>query len=343
MRPLIALRTIIVWCIICFPFLLIAQEESRAGKINGVSIWSDSTSRTVEDFNFLEGSNASWVAFHPLGLVNDSEVGVEFDYTGTWECSSFDGLANNIRISKELGYMVFIKPHLLLKYTTSGAWVGDLKLSNNSSENAFRETYLNYIIELAKLCDSLEVEMLSLGTEMTKFVEDNPGYWQELIDSTTANYYGLITFSANFDAYQKYFYWDQMDIIGIDAYFTLNKSENADLNACREDWIPIAETIEQFSKACKKPVLFTEYGYMSADKCAYRPFEQQSANVNLVAQANAYRALFDTFWHEPWFGGGFSWIWGYDNTLPENYDNVGYSPQNKPAQNIISKYYKIYR
>ena len=58
-----------------------------------------------------------------------------------------------------------------------------------------------------------------------------------------------------------------------------------------------------------------------------------------MAQANAYRAVFDVFWNKPWFAGGFSWFWLFDNDQPENYDNISFSPQNKPAERIISKVY----
>ena len=281
-------------------FLLIAkinyaQHWSQPTKMNGVSIWSDTTKRSKEDFDFLEVSNANWVAFHPFGFVHDDTSGVIFDLDSTWECTSFDGLINNITISKNLGYSVFIKPHLILEYEKPGAWVGNLMLSEEASEFAFKRTYADYIISLAKIADSTGVDMLSLGTELSSFTMKNHDYWAALMDSVEYYYNGLVTYCANFDAYKDYPFWNRMDCIGIDAYFTLDKSENAELDACREGWRPIASEIKEYSIALKKQVVFTEFGYMSASKCAYRPFEQHSGDVNLVAQANAYRALFDVF------------------------------------------------
>ncbi|GAB5419325.1 MAG: hypothetical protein Crog4KO_27540 [Crocinitomicaceae bacterium] len=329
--------------VVFFYLQSIAQEETRELRVNGISIRSDLERRDIADFEFIEASNASWVSFQPNGIVENDSAGVHFDIDTLWECTSFKGLANNIRISKNLGYSVFVKPHLVLAYKKAGSWVGDLKLGKDANWERFKETYAKYIIRLARLSDSLDVEMLSLGTEIEEIPKIDSIYWQTLIDTVRKEFNGKITFCANFDAYKDYPFWEQMDYIGIDAYFSIDNSKNADLGQCREGWKPIAEEIQRFAKGLNKQVLFTEFGYMSVDHCAHRPFEQQSGNVNLVAQANAYRAVFDTFWHQSWFAGGFSWRWYFNHTEVESYDNPFYSPQHKPAANIIAKYYSKYR
>lgn len=323
------------------PFQVIGQELQQ--KVNGISIRSDLERRSEKDFQFVEASNASWVSFQPYGVITEDSAGVDFDIDTLWECTSFEGLKSNISISKKLGYAVFVKPHVIVGYKKSGAWVGDLKLGRESNWDKLKSTYRDYLVRLAQLSDSLDVDLLSLGTEIKELPSEDSLYWQELIDTVRTVYSGKITYCANFDAYESYPFWSQMDYIGIDAYFSITNQKNADLNDCREAWIPIANRIKRISEEFDKKVLFTEFGYMSVDHCAHQPFEQQSGNVNLVAQANAYRAVFDIFWRQPWFAGGFSWRWYFENDEVERYDNPYYTPQNKPAGNLVAKYYLRYR
>ena len=66
------------------------------------------------------------------------------------------------------------------------------------------------------------------------------------------------------------------------------------------------------------------------------------ANVNLEAQANATQAVFETFWEEDWFAGGFVWKWFIYHERSGGIENDRFTPQNKPAQEVIKKYYGIY-
>jgi hypothetical protein len=323
---------------VCF-----GQNTESKNKINGISIWSDVTPRQKQDFAFIEKTNANWVSLQPYGVIWTDTSGVEFDQDTIWECSTNAGLIKNIGILHELGYKIFLKPHLIVKYEKPGVWVGNLKLDSEKKWQIYERSYAKFVTNLASIADSMGVELFSLGTELGTFPEQRTEYWTQLIDSVRSIYSGGLTYCANFDAYHEFPLWEKFDIMGIDAYFTIENAKNPTLDNCRDNWEPIAEKLKAFSNALDKKILFAEFGYHSADYCALKPFGLQSANVNLVAQANAYRAVFDIIWNEPWFVGGFSWIWRFDNDQPENYDNTFYSPQNKPAADIIAKVYQLYR
>ena len=321
--------------------LVFAQHQQR--KMNGVSLWADDVVREAEEFNFLFETNANWVSIQPYGVVSTDSTGVEYFRDDIWETSSYSGLVKYIEILHGKGYKVFLKPHLILKYNKAGAWVGDMKLSSEKKWKIFETTYERYVLSLARLADSMKVELFGVGTEIGGYVLKRKEHCGQLIDSVRSIYKGAITYCANFDAYKKFPFWEKMDVMGIDAYFTISSARTPDLDKCRENWKSIAKKIKEFSELKGKKVLFTEFGYRSADFCALTPFGGNSPNVNLVGQANAYRALFDTFWDKDWFVGGFSWIWRFDNSEPENYDNTNFSPQNKPAGSILSKTYLLYK
>ena len=316
------------------------EEPVKQSRINGISIWSDNEPRTEKDFDFIAETNADWVSFQPYGVLSSDSTGVEYNREDIWECSSFKGLENNIKIAHEKGYKVFVKPHLFLNYEAEGLWVGKLDYDTEAKWKTLEETYFYYLMGLAYISAANEVELLGIGTELGSFAEMRPEFWGELIDSVRSVYPGQLTFCANHDAYESFPHWDKLDLIGIDAYFTIDTSQNPHLDTLRNKWKPIKQQLKTFRSKYNKPLFFAEFGYTSSNYCAYLPFGGHGdGNVNLVAQANAYRALFDTFWDEPWFVGGFSWSWRFDNDQPENYDNIHFTPQNKPAADIVAKWY----
>ncbi len=94
--------------------------------------------------------------------------------------------------------------------------------------------------------------------------------WVELIQNVRKIYKGKLTYAANYDNYQEVDFWDQLDFIGINAYFPL-RSPTEDLPPKTEllakfekNWKNIFTKINQFKKnknLKNKPLLFTELGY----------------------------------------------------------------------------------
>ena len=61
--------------------------------------------------------------------------------------------------------------------------------------------------------------------------------------------------------------------------------------------------------------------------------------LNEQAQANAITALFEVFWKQDWWHGGFLWKW-YPNLSGEKAKrHMDYTPQGKQAEAVIRKWY----
>jgi len=99
--------------------------------------------------------------------------------------------------------------------------------------------------------------------------------------------------------------------------------------------------IKDLSEKYQKQVLFTEYGYRSVDYSGKEPwkYDRSMTEVNLEAQVNASRALYDTFWDKDWFAGGFIWKWFINYEKSGGKDNNQFTPQNKPIEKVIKTYY----
>lgn len=119
-------------------------------------------------------------------------------------------------------------------------------------------------------------------------------------------YNGKLTYAANWDEYSRTTFWEDLDYIGIDAYFPLSEEKTPTVEQLREGWQRWKTTISDVSKAMNKPVIFTEFGYRSMDFTAKKPWlvDRNDEKVNLEGQVNAKKAIFSEFWTEDWFAGG---------------------------------------
>ena len=78
------------------------------------------------------------------------------------------------------------------------------------------------------------------------------------------------------------------------------------------------------------------------DYTAKKPWlvDRNEEAVNLEAQANAKEALFEEFWSEEWFAGGFVWKWFIHHTRAGGPADNRFTPQNKPAEGVIRDYFQ---
>jgi len=83
---------------------------------------------------------------------------------------------------------------------------------------------------------------------------------------------------------------------------------------------------------------------MSCDYTAWRNWENEADRsavaLNLEAQSIAFEALYQSLWNETWFGGGFIWKWYHHYEQAGGLNSKDYTPQGKPVENVIQKWYK---
>ena len=170
-----------------------------------------------------------------------------------------------------------------------------------------------------------------------------PTYWKGLIQKIKKIYKGKITYAENWDTYKNVPFINKLDYIGIDAYFPLAKEQTPTVAVIEKAWKPIKVAIKELNVKYQKPILFTEFGYQSKDFAALEPWNHsKSGTVNLAAQKNALEAIFNQYWNEKWFAGGFLWKW-YDEKNAGGLNDADYTIQNKPAQKLVSDWYKKMR
>jgi len=325
-------------CCIQFSCNSDAQE-----KINGVSFVASRDKVSQAQVNEVLNIHANSAAVMPFGFMREiSSPEIIFDTDRQWFGETSKGAKQYITLLQKNGIKVMIKPQI---WVWRGEFTGTITMESEENWKKLESAYDKFILKYAALAAETGVPILCIGTELEKFVENRPDYWLRLIKKIRAVYKGKLTYAANWDEYKRTPFWKELDYIGIDAYFPLSNSKTPTIAELQEGWQPWKDKITAVAKANDRKVLFTEFGYRSMDYTAKKPWlvANNEDNVNLVAQANAKKAIFNEFWSEDWFAGGYVWKWFIKHDKSGGTSDNRFTPQNKPAQEVIGSHYKAFK
>ena len=233
-----------------------------------------------------------------------------------------------------------LKPQL---WVWRGEFTGHIEMKTEDDWKILEESYSKFILDYALLAEETNSEIYCIGTELNKFISARPGFWKQLIKDVKSTYKGKLTYAENWDTYANVPFWEELDFIGIDAYFPLSEEKHPTRETLISGWKPHKAKVEMLSKRMNRQVLFTEYGYRSMDYTTKEPWDSSRKNnkVNLDAQYIALEVLYDEFWQEEWFAGGFLWKWFHNDEKAGGEYNDRFTPQNKPAESLVSEIYKL--
>ena len=306
-------------------------------KMNGASLVNPPREITTEKMAELRKINVDWVAVIPYAFAQSGLPEVTFNHERQWWGERTEGTGKLISQARECGMKIMLKPHVWVR---GEGWTGDFTLTSEKDWKVWEEDFSEYILHFARLADSLKVELLCIGTEYRIPAKERPEFWRGLISDVRQVYKGKVTYASNWDNYMNITWWNEVDYIGIDAYFPLIENVNPTTDQLVKAWKPIVKELESFSENWEKPILFTEYGFQSMDGAAGRHWEldREQTLVNEDLQANAYEATFQSFIGKHWYAGGFFWKWYFMQRSPDRY-TTDWTPQNKKAEQIIARWY----
>jgi hypothetical protein len=281
-----------------------------------------------ESLRLLRLTNTEWVSicvFWYQDTVSSTRIYAPPDKTPTNE-----SVVHAINRTHELSMKVMLKP---MVDPLDGHWRGEIPPSD-----AWFQSYANFINFWADFSQEHGVEMLCIGCEFQQ-TESWTSSWENIIVGVRERYLGPLTYAAA--DYRNVEWWDSLDYVGIEAYFSLTDKNDPTLEELKQAWSMRADAIEMWQSTVQKPVIFTEIGYRSGDGANRRPEDYQTRlNVDLQEQADCYEAAFQTLLGRSWFYGFYWWNW---ETRPNagGTKNSGFTPQNKPAEETIRKWYAL--
>lgn len=315
------------------------QEDNKQ---RGMHVFGkiDSTS-----FPPLIKNNVEWITLVPFGDQKDFDSPeVRFHHPERNTFANIDSLwSRNIRLIHQHGFKVFFKPHIWIYDPSGGKWRSDIFPSNEENWQTWEKSYRDFILLYAQIAEKNNVEMFCIGTEFTRLTIEKPDFWKSIIQEVRKVYSGKITYAANwFEEFEKITFWDELDYIGVQAYFPLVKNKNPTTAQIEKGWKKHLSTLKKAHQKFDKKIIFTELGYKSTNDSAIEPWSWIDYSSNLYkpvsteTQVNCYDAFFNTVWKKEWFAGVHIWQW-HTSEKDGGKDDLDFTPRKKPAENIIAK------
>lgn len=291
------------------------------------------TSASAASLRRLKELGVTWIAITPFAFQATPQ-----DATIHWGArvgESDDRLRRVTEQAHVLGIRVMVKPHVWLR---PPHWVGLVEPRTEADWGAWFREYGAFVLDYARVARAIGAEALCVGNELRQTTHREQE-WRALIRAVRRAYDGPLTYGANGDEVYRVGFWDALDFIGMSAYFPLHEARAPSRAALREAWQPIIDRLAALAARWRRPVLFTELGYRSADFAAWKQWLiPVAAPVNVAAQANAYAAFFEAVWLQPWLAGVYWWKWC--SCLEAGKLEDDYTPRGKPAELVLARYYQ---
>lgn len=314
------------------------------------------------DMAYIADRGINWISQTPFGWQrghDNPEIGtnkkIEESGYQAWWGERDEGLSITTRLARQNGIKTILKPHIWLR-DNAGKWRGEIAMDSEENWQKWFAEYEEFIMHYAELAESEQMEMLCIGTELHKTCVERAQDWRNLIQKIRKVYSGSLTYAANFSQeFEDITFWDELDFIGVQAYFPLTDKENPTLEEVRRGWQPHLKKLEAFSKQYNKPILFTEAGYKSTKDSGIEPWtwpqrlseEEREVIYSEETQATLYEAMFREVFNQPYIAGVHLWKWyprRRTHTRPQSarqrsYYNIDFTPQGKAAEHTMTEWF----
>jgi hypothetical protein len=360
MVPFFTRRLCFLIAAVCVAFLgSCLGRSSGESFIRGVTYpwFSETINTTFVDADILhlqQQVDPEWIAVGITWQQDLTDSSSVHKWEETISMDSLRSLVKIIRSRSQRTPKVFLKPLIVIPGNAS-LWIQPKNI------DAWFESYSALVLELAVVAEELKLSALSIGLELPHLTL-KPQYeasWRRLISQVRAVFTGQLTYAALcWIEYQRIPFWDDLDWIGIDAYWNLTadiSGYNGTLPAVQELTASWSRHLLDISKwrgvagLLNKPVVFTEVGYPSAELCVEEPSAPPPSQCvgrwtpSTECQTRGYESLFGSIRRMPGVVGGLFVFWWGNPTTSDSisgrlYDCF-YSVQSKPSSGCISQFF----
>ncbi len=314
-----------------------AYVQVPGGKMRGVDIpvWGPDFVVADPEVRGAPALGANWVSLvshwyvSTAAPITDGHIFRETGAAGTGaqRTASDASLAEAIDTAHALGLKVMLKPHV--DWTVPGGWRGYFYFDDAKGPDGRQEWWSSYhdmISATVQLALIHHVEAICIGTEFDDINKEpaSAAEWIHIIQQIrAAGYQGQLTYAANWGIGADAEYnrpglqgvWEQLDFIGVDAYYPLSDAQDPTVAELVQGWHtplnqwdegPYAQ-LEELHARTGKPIVFTEVGYPATDYGAKAPASDSPGPLNTALQTHAAQALYQVWQDVDWWGGAFWW------------------------------------
>lgn len=312
----------------------IVNTEFQKG-VNYTSWNTDELSGDMSDYSLIYLSQLGVGHIALMAVYYQDEAGSSKIYYDENKTTSDESLGHAINMIHALGMKVMLKPHVDV--------ADDEARSNIIPSDEWFASYKEFILHYAALSAKYNVELFCIGTELSNTTTERwKDKWLDIIKSVKEIYSGALIYAANWDEYDTVSFWDEVDYIGMDAYFPLTSKNNPPKEELIAAWNSQADILEKWLETSghDKPIVFTEIGYdtvLGSNKQPWRILPTLASQTeSQEEQANCLESLLMVLTNRPWFKGFYWW-----NYFPRpDIGPLGYTLRGKKGEKILSEWFK---
>ena len=280
-------------------------------------------------------TNAGWLSL-PITFHQKSASSTVVETRS--DIPSPQALAASITQARHYGYKVFIYP--LMTVDGVNTWAGQIDFSSQADANAWFASYWKALSPYMIAANQAGAEQFSIGNEFELLEGHFDPLWEALVNKTHEKFKGHVVYSINWSSLQYlvpgWLGEARLDAIGVSTYFSLvDTPQHLDQPGLVSLWQQrVGSKIDRFAKIVQKPVFLSEMGYRNTSDAGYLPYRSNTgthAPRDDNEQAYLFEAALQSISQDHAITGVFVWAW---NIAP-------YSPDNKPAANVINKWFTI--
>jgi hypothetical protein len=324
-----------------------AWADLKLGAIRGVTIGPIENSRHPDvgygsyacgrALDEAVAMGATWVSFTPFGRVWDlssSEIDPSFEADFAHNRAAVRAA---IWQAHARGLRVMLVPHL---WVETGGWRALIDPGSDAGWARWADAYRSFVLAWADVARETDAEMMSVGVELRSWATTpRVASLKPIINDVRSVYHGLLTYSGNWDDIADTAILDDVDLIGINAFYPLAENEGASAEVLRAGARKVGAQVASLARAWNKPVVLTELGYTTRRDPAFRPWEWPDSMKGVVvdqrAQADAYAALLGAMMEERSVAGFFVWRLYADPDDVSQEAEWGFSPRGKLAELVL--------
>lgn len=260
-----------------------------------------------------------------------------------------DGSMNDADIVREIDaahrrhIAVAIKPQIWSHdFGHGGEWHGTIRQTGKKEHRTWWRSYRSFILHYARMAADNKAEIYCVGTELVMMSTEHADEWRALIAEIRSFYKGDLIYAAHWDREPESIgFWQDLDAIGINAYFPLDIGDTADIDAVTSAWRPHALRLSRLSRNMDRPIVFMEAGYRPARGAFREPWRYDGGDADLSTQERGYEAIFRALHDSDWFQGVYLWKAFTDPDLAWRYgEDIGFTFRRRPAEMVVRRWYR---
>ena len=281
------------------------------------------------------GANA--IALTPFGrLWSLSSTEIELDFEAPYEDNRL-AVKRIIEQAHARGLRVILIPHL---WVEMGGWRGEIEHADEEAWRAYQAAYRGFVLAWTDDAERFGADALSIGVECKSWSGRFGPYWSTLIREIRERFHGSLTYSSNWDEVEDVLFLDQLDWIGINAFYPLARANDASYVEYEASAREVMKKLAAVSALHELPVVLMEIGYTTRANAAVEPWLWPDDMSNVVIdeheQARALYAIGRAAADEPAVSGFFVWRY-YANLDDVSQEAIwGFSPHGKLAEPVLS-------